>query len=159
MATVQLREAEASDLDFIVDCNMAMAQETENRGLCADTLRSGVKAALQDANKGRYLIAELEGESVGTLMLTAEWSDWRNAQFWWIQSVYVVFGARGQGIYGALHREVVRQAQATPGVTGIRLYVEKENDKARSVYQTLGMHLCEYDMMEQQHLVPGSNSR
>jgi GNAT superfamily N-acetyltransferase len=108
-----------------------------------------VTSALEDASKGRYLIAEVAGECVGTLMLTTEWSDWRNAHFWWIQSVYVIQSARGQGVYGALHRDVVSRASSEPTVVGVRLYVEKENSHARGVYQRLGMHLCEYDMMEQ----------
>lgn len=149
MTSVQLRPAKLSDLDFIVTCNLAMAKETEDKGLCPDTLRGGVTAALQDSHKGSYFIAELAGACVGTLMVTREWSDWRNAHFWWIQSVYVIAEFRGKGVYGALHRDVVSRAANDPEVVGVRLYVEKENDHARGVYKKLGMHLCEYDMMEQ----------
>jgi GNAT superfamily N-acetyltransferase len=149
MTSVQLREALISDLDFIVACNLAMAKETEDKGLCPDTLRAGVAAALQDPSKGSYFIAQVADECVGTLMVTTEWSDWRNAHFWWIQSVYVLKHARGKGVYGALHRDVLQRATAQSAVVGVRLYVEKENDHARGVYQRLGMHVCEYDMMEQ----------
>jgi GNAT superfamily N-acetyltransferase len=149
MTTHVVREAQLSDLDFIVRCNLAMAHETEDKGLDPETLRRGVEAALKNSEKGNYFIAEIDGRAAGTLMLTTEWSDWRNAYFWWIQSVYVQPEFRGKRLYSLMHDEVAKRATEAKDVVGIRLYVEKENAHAREVYRSKGMHLCQYDMMEQ----------
>lgn len=146
---VVVREATASDHAVICAYNQAMAEETEGRQLDGETLSRGVRAVLEDPTKGRYLVAEREGRVVGQLMLTFEWSDWRDGLFWWIQSVYVAPAARKSGVYRALHEHVVALARASGEACGVRLYVEVENDVARATYERLGMRPCRYGMYEQ----------
>ncbi len=146
---VQVRSARADDLSLIFHANREMALETEGKELDPLTLQRGVESVLKDPSRGFYLVAELEGEPAGTLMITSEWSDWRNAQFWWIQSVYVLPRFRGQRVYRALHDEAVRQAKADSTVCGIRLYVERENSHAKQVYEKVGMTRSHYDLFEQ----------
>ncbi|HKX46089.1 MAG TPA: GNAT family N-acetyltransferase, partial [Planctomycetota bacterium] len=117
----------------------AMARETEDKSLDPAVLERGVRRALADPAKGRYLVAEQDGRAVGGLLLTLEWSDWRDGWFWWIQSVYVEPEARGAGAYRALHEHVLAEARRDPDVRGVRLYVEVENTRARAVYERLGM--------------------
>jgi len=123
--------------------------ETESKALDTDILTSGVNAVLSDANKGFYLVAESEQNSIaGSLMVTLEWSDWRNSHFWWIQSVYVAPDFRRTGIYSALYNHVKLLAENSAGVCGYRLYVEKDNLAAQKTYQNLGMKATYYDMYE-----------
>jgi GNAT superfamily N-acetyltransferase len=96
-----------------------------------------------------YLVAERDGATVGSLMITTEWSDWRNADFWWIQSVYVRPGERRAGVYTALHRDVRRRARAAEDVCGLRLYVERDNAAAQAAYEELGMEAPPYRMYEE----------
>ena len=146
--TVQIRPAEARDLEFIVRGNAAMALETEHKQLDPPTLRRGVQSAFEDAGRARYFVAEIDGQVVGQMMLTDEWSDWRNAVFWWIQSVYVLPQARRQGVFRALYVHVEQLARATPGVCGLRLYVENDNIRAQRTYLGCGMVDAGYRVME-----------
>lgn len=146
--TVSVREADLDDLDVIVRFNRAMARETEGRELDPDTLRAGVNALLSDPLRGRYWIAERDGEVAGQLMITYEWSDWRNGEVWWIQSVYVRPEDRRSGVYRALHREARRRAREA-GAVGLRLYVDRDNEAARTVYEELGMRRAQYRMYEE----------
>ena len=125
-----------------------MAQETEGLALDADVVRPGVAAVLADDALGFYLVAEVDGQAAGQLMVTYEWSDWRNGLFWWIQSVYVRLEFRRRGVYSALHRQVTQAAQEAGGVCGIRLYVEQDNTIAQQVYKSLEMHRTRYQMYE-----------
>ena len=125
-----------------------MAQETEGLALDADVVRPGVAAVLADDALGFYLVAEVDGQAAGQLMVTYEWSDWRNGLFWWIQSVYVRLEFRRRGVYSALHRQVAQAAQEAGGVRGIRLYVEQDNTIAQQVYESLEMHRTRYQMYE-----------
>jgi len=145
---VTVRSAEARDLDFIARGNAAMALETEHRSLDELTVRGGVQAAFADAARGRYFVAELDGRVVGQLMITYEWSDWRNGAFWWIQSVYVLPEARRHGVFRALYAHVAGLAQSTPEVCGLRLYVEFDNDRAQATYRRCGMVDAGYRVME-----------
>lgn len=147
-ADIHVRPARADDLETIVRFNTAMAQETEDKALDAATLRAGVAAVLKDAGKGRYFMADSDGQPVGQTLLTWEWSDWRNGLFWWIQSVYVAPDQRGRGIYSAIYRHILDAAQAAPEVCGIRLYVDKTNTSASRVYEALGMSAAHYNMYE-----------
>jgi len=126
-----------------------MALETEGKHLDEETLTAGVEAVLSNDERGFYVVAESAGEVAGGLLVTREWSDWRNAWFWWIQSVYVVPQARGKGLYRELSAFVWAMALEAGDVCGIRLYVEKENRVAQTVYERLGMHETEYLMYEQ----------
>lgn len=145
---ITIRSAEAGDLEFIARGNAAMALETEHRSLDEQTVRRGVQAAFDDASHGRYFVAELDGRVVGQLMVTYEWSDWRNGAFWWIQSVYVLPEARRCGAFSALYAHVERLAQAAPGVCGLRLYVELANERAQATYRRCGMVDAGYRVME-----------
>lgn|SRR5690606_34973998 len=126
-----------------------MALETEGKHLDENILKAGVNAVLSNNDRGFYVVAEEAGEVAGGLLVTREWSDWRNAWFWWIQSVYVVPEARGKGLYRELSAFVWAMAHEAGDVCGVRLYVEKENHAAQAVYQRLGMHETDYLMYEQ----------
>ena len=146
---LKIRKATLNDAIALVDFNQAMAFETEKKQLDSDILTAGVNQLLNDENKGFYLVAELpSGEIAGSLMVTFEWSDWRNSQFWWIQSVYIRPQNRRQGIYSKLYNNVKALANEEQGVCGFRLYVEKDNITAQKTYQNLGMHESHYDMYE-----------
>ena len=154
---LRIREAVANDTALLVGWAGAMAWETEHKRLEADTLHAGIAAGIADPARARYFIAmqdaamaghETVGIPVGTLMLTREWSDWRNGDWWWIQSVYVAPAHRRLGVYAALHRHVEALARATPGVVGLRLYVEKANANAQRTYAMLGMVDAGYAMYE-----------
>ncbi len=145
---IRIRRASLMHLESIVGFNAAMAKETEGKELDIDLLRSGVEAALTRDDLGFYLVAEHSGSPVGQLMITYEWSDWRNAFFWWIQSVYVSAEFRRMGIYHALHDYAATEARRQGNVCGLRLYVDKDNSVAQGVYTGLGMRLARYDMYE-----------
>lgn len=145
---IRIREAAATDRDWLADCAIAMALETEHRRLDPDTVRAGIAAGLADAAKARYFVAEHDDVAAGTLMLTGEWSDWRNGAWWWIQSVYVMPAHRRRGIYAALYRHLEALARAAPGVVGLRLYVEQDNAAAQRTYASLGMDDAGYRIYE-----------
>ncbi len=145
---ILIRPARAEDAHDIARFNLAMAQETEGKALDPARLRAGVDAVVADSRHGFYLVAEADGANAGCLMITYEWSDWRNGQWWWLQSVYVPEEFRRRGIFRALHAEAERRARATSGVIGLRLYVERDNVDAQSTYARLGMHDAGYRMYE-----------
>ena len=144
-----IRRAIVDDAETLARFNEAMAEETEDKTLDPETVRAGVQAVFDTPGPAFYLVAERDGEVVGSLMITTEWSDWRNADFWWIQSVYVRPSARQTGVYTALHREVRRRARKADGVCGLRLYVERDNAAARAAYETRGMSEPPYRMYEE----------
>jgi len=144
-----IRTATRDDAETIAGFNAAMARETEDKPLDPDTVRAGVKGLLDEPDRGFYLVAERDGRVVGSLMITTEWSDWRNGTFWWVQSVYIRPAARRQGIYSALYDEVKQRARAADVVCGIRLYVERSNTVARDAYEALGMTATSYRMYEE----------
>ncbi|MBM3794810.1 MAG: GNAT family N-acetyltransferase [Acidobacteria bacterium] len=150
MPKLSIRRATPADAEVIVRFNQAMARETEHLELDSARVEPGVAAVLEDASKGLYWLAidEASGAVVGQLMITYEWSDWRNGVFWWIQSVYVDPAARGQGVYRALYDHVKAEAASSGGVCGIRLYVERENRRAQAVYEKQGMRATDYLMYE-----------
>jgi ribosomal protein S18 acetylase RimI-like enzyme len=143
-----VRLATADDIETIVQFNIAMASETEAKELPLAVLRSGVAAAISDPTLGRYFLATDGTEVTGQLMLTTEWSDWRNGQMWWIQSVYVRPDCRRRGVFRALYRYVEQLASTTAGVVGLRLYVECNNQVAQGVYKELGMRDAGYVVFE-----------
>ena len=144
-----IRRATVDDAETLAQFNEAMAAETEDKTLDPDTVRAGVRAVFDKPEQAFYLVAERGGSIVGSLMITTEWSDWRNANFWWIQSVYVRPAARRAGVYTALHREVRRRARDADGVCGLRLYVERDNAAAQAAYKELGMDAPPYRMYEE----------
>ena len=125
-----------------------MALETEDLSLDLDRLRDGVHALFEQPGRGVYYVAELDGQRAGQMMITYEWSDWRNGLFWWIQSVYVEPRFRSQGVFKAIYRHVQHLARTTPGVCGLRLYVENSNSQAQEIYQRLGLQRTAYQMFE-----------
>ena len=145
---VSVRVAKAEDAEHLVRCNCGLATETEDIDLPHDTVLAGVRAALSDPSRGFYLVAEDDGAPVGALLVTDEWSDWNNAYYWWIQSVFVLPEHRSKGAYGALHREVERLARDRGDVCSIRLYVATHNARAKAVYDALGMTAGRYDFFE-----------
>lgn len=147
-ALPRVRAAHTDDIERLASFNEAMAWETEHKRLDAATVRRGVAAVFERAHRGRYLVAELEGETVGALMHTYEWSDWRDGDWWWIQSVYVVEHARRRGVFRALYEHLRGDAERSPGVCGLRLYVEHENRTAQATYAALGMVDAGYRMLE-----------
>ncbi len=146
---ITIRRATVADADRIVAFNTALAAETESKALDDRTLTLGVRAALADPTRSLYFVAEIDGEVVGQTMVTFEWSDWRNAFFWWIQSVYVDSRFRRRGVFRALHEHVRREARIRPGVCGLRLYVHHDNHRAMKTYAQLGMMQCDYFMCEE----------
>ena len=145
---VAIRDANPGDAKIIVAYNTAMALETEGRQLDASLIAAGVQAVLEDEHKGRYWVAEQDGHLVGQIMITHEWSDWRNGVLWWISSVYVAEPSRRRGVFSALYRHVEALARQDPGCCGILLYVEHENQRAQQTYLALGMLKPGYDVME-----------
>ncbi len=155
-AAVRVRAATPADAAWLTECAIAMAHETEGKALDPATVRAGVEGGLADASRARYFVAMHDalagadsiGVPVGTLMLTHEWSDWRNGDWWWIQSVYVSPQFRRHGVFRALYRHVEAQARATPGVVGLRLYVEHGNANAQATYAALGLRDAGYRILE-----------
>ena len=143
---VAVRAATVADVEAIVAFNAAMATETESKTLPPDVLRAGVDAVFADPRRGFYRVAEVDGVVAGCLMITFEWSDWRNGDWWWLQSVYVKPEFRRGGVFRALYDDIECAAQSTPRVVGVRLYVEKENRRAQNTYASLGMHEADYLM-------------
>ena len=142
-----IRLATLEDLDAIVAGNIALADESEGVRLDSRTLRDGVRALLEGEAPGRYWVAEFDGTVVGQLLITFEWSDWRNRMVWWIQSVYVAPTARRRGIFRALYQHAKREARAQ-GAGGLRLYVDVTNSRAQAVYAALGMNGEHYRVFE-----------
>lgn len=147
---MQIRTATPEDVDALVEFNQAMALETEGKRLDTDVLRAGVSAVFADEKKGFYVVVEQDGSVAAGLMVTTEWSDWRNGWFWWIQSVYVRPEHRGGGLYGRMYDFVKDLAAEAGNVCGFRLYVEKENERAQRVYEKLGMERTYYLMYEEE---------
>lgn len=146
--SLRIRPAYPREIGTLVEFNSAMARETEGRELDPRRLRAGVEAVFADANRGSYTVALRGEEILGALLLTSEWSDWRNGVFWWIQSVYVVPSARRSGVFGQLYEHVLARARANPEVCGLRLYVDHANERAQEVYRKLGMHEARYRFFE-----------
>ena len=148
---VRYRDAQRTDVRDIVDFQIAMARETEDFALDRDTCTSGVQAVFEDPSRGRYFVAESDGRVVASLLITYEWSDWRNGNVWWIQSVYVRPEARQQRIYGGLYQHEQKIVSADESIKGIRLYVDKRNARAQEVYRRCGMngeHYLVYEWMK-----------
>lgn len=149
MPELAIRAATLDDLHTIVDFNARLADETEGTALDRETLRRGVHGLLSDRTRGRYDVACQTDTVVGQLMHTREWSDWRNGDIWWIQSVYVHPDHRRRGVFRSLYDHLETLAAADPGVVGLRLYVEQENRAARATYKRLGMTPAGYVVMQQ----------
>ena len=145
---MKIRRATQRDAAALVAFNSAMALETERKLLLPRVIGAGVRGLLRRPDSGFYTVAELGGEVVAALMITKEWSDWRNGDFWWIQSVYVRPEFRRQGIYSRLYRHVQALAARSRAVCGFRLYVERHNRRAQATYRASGMKRTHYLVYE-----------
>ena len=145
---VTLRVGKASDVQKIADFNVSMAMETEGKPLCDDVVLAGVRGLIERPQEGFYVVAQADGEIVASLMVTKEWSDWRNGVFWWVQSVYVIPAWRKKGVFRRLYEFVKELALESGEVCGLRLYVEKDNTAAQQTYLKLGMEETPYKMYE-----------
>ena len=146
---MKIRKAVLADARVITGFNIKLALETENLRLDPKVAAAGVRGLLKDPAKGVYFVAETpESGVIAQLMITYEWSDWRNANFWWIQSVYVREDFRGRGIFKALFEHLTALAAKSKGVWSLRLYVETHNDSAQRTYLKLGMYQMDYAVFE-----------
>lgn len=142
-----IRYAGSEDADMIIDFQQKMAMETEGMKLDSQVISGGVRAVFEDTSKGRYYIADYNGKTIASLLITPEWSDWRNSYIWWFQSVYVVKEYRRKGVFKSMY-EFVKQEAISNGIPGLRLYVEKDNSGAQKTYEALGMDGEHYRLFE-----------
>ncbi len=145
---MKVRKATLNDHAKIVEFQQAMAWETEGIKLRLDTLENGVKAVLDDPNKGDYYVAEINGDIVASLLTTFEWSDWRNGTVLWIQSVYVIPMYRRRGVYRKMYSHLKTEVLKSENLAGIRLYADKKNETAHQTYENLGMNQDHYITFE-----------
>ena len=145
---MQIRDAVPTDAGTIADFNNCLAEETEALTLAPDIIGPGVAALLADPSKGRYWVAESDDQIIGQIGISFEWSDWRNGMLWWVQSVYVHQEFRRKGVYSSLYRHIESLARNDPEVIGVRLYVDKDNERAQETYAKLGMKKTNYEIMQ-----------
>jgi GNAT superfamily N-acetyltransferase len=145
---MKIRKARPADALVISDFNRRLAMETESLSLDPATVKHGVRALFKDPAKGIYFVAEECGAVIGQVLVTTEWSDWRNGNFWWIQSVYVAHDHRREGVFGALFEHIQQLAKSKRAVCGLRLYVEADNRRAQRVYERFGMNRTHYKIYE-----------
>jgi len=143
------RIGEEKDANVLAKFNIAMAWETEQKKLTPDVVAQGVRTLLKDSRYGFYVVAEIDHEVVGSLMVTYEWSDWRDATFWWIQSVYIKPEFRKQGVFRRLYEFVKEKALHDMNVCGLRLYAEQDNIPAQNTYEKIGMRQIPYKLYEE----------
>ena len=144
---ISIRKATRADAASIIDFQLKMAWETERMALEPKIVTQGVNAVFLDPSKGQYFVAESDESLVASLLITMEWSDWRNRNVWWFQSVYVVPEFRRQGIFRNMYTYIKEQAYVY-GIAGLRLYVETKNIRARKTYEALGMSSEHYSFYE-----------
>lgn len=147
MAEIVVRAATSQDWQIIAHFNTALARETESKELAPEKIGPGVQAILNDPAKGRYFVAQADGQVVGQIMHTYEWSDWRNGMIWWLQSVYIHPDYRQLGVFRKLFEHLVDCAQQEHAL-GVRLYVEQHNTRAHTTYDRLGLLPAGYDVRE-----------
>jgi ribosomal protein S18 acetylase RimI-like enzyme len=146
---INIREAIRQDVPTLAQFSLQIALETEDKQLDEEVLACAVNAVFDDSKRGFYLVAEVEDKIVGSLMVTTEWSEWRNGDFWWIQSVHVEPEFRRRGIFKALYTEAKQRAKNTEKVCGCRLYVERDNTAAQATYAQLGFVETNYKVFEE----------
>ncbi|MHC4543798.1 MAG: GNAT family N-acetyltransferase [Planctomycetota bacterium] len=145
---IKIRKAKLIDSERIVELQLKMAQETEGLDLNRDVVSKGVCGVFQEPARGTYWVVEEKGEILGVLLAIPEWSDWRNGIVLWIHSLYVVPEARGRGVFKKLYLNLKKQVEQSPGLVGLRLYVEKQNKSAQKIYDKLGMSRDHYELYE-----------
>lgn len=148
--SITIRHAGSQDIHTIAEFNQTMAWETEQKNLAPEIILAGVQSLLEHPDRGFYIVAEMDEKVVACLMITFEWSDWRNGLFWWVQSVYVHPDYRRRGLYSRMYSFIKElAANYQPTVCGFRLYVEQDNDKAQKTYKALGMTQSPYRIFEE----------
>jgi GNAT superfamily N-acetyltransferase len=147
--SINIRGAEKEDVSSLVKFNILMARETEGKELIPEEISLGVKNLLENLQLGFYIVAENKDEIIASLMITTEWSDWRNGSFWWVQSVYVIPEWRKKSVYSRLYGYVKDLAEKDGNICGFRLYVEKDNTIAQQTYKKVGMKETNYMMFEE----------
>ena len=145
---IYIRPAGNEDVAAICEFQLRLAFETENIVLDKETVTKGVSAVLADPSKGKYFAAEDGGRVVGCLLITFEWSEWRNAMVWWLQSVYVSQSHRRLGVFAKMYTHIIELIKGDPSIGGLRLYVDKQNHQAQKVYHALGMNGDHYTVFE-----------
>jgi ribosomal protein S18 acetylase RimI-like enzyme len=150
MSTQIIRAATSEDAGVLAEFNIKMAWETEHKTLDPTLIQNGVLKLFEEPDLGFYTLVEMDGEIAGALMITSEWSDWRNGLFWWIQSVYILPEYRRRGIFTALYNHIRHRASQDPEICGLRLYVEKENTRAQQTYIRAGMKETGYRLYEEE---------
>lgn len=148
MLAIQIDQATLEDCNTIAEFNIQLAEETESKSLDRELVRTGVLESLGNERGCQYYVARYQEKIIGQLMFTREWSDWRNGEFWWFQSVYVHPDYRRRGVFQQLSEHIQKLAQSKDDVVGLRLYVEKENEHAQSTYRQLGFEFPGYHVME-----------
>jgi len=144
----KIYQAEFKDKTFIIEAQILMAKETEGVELDKSTVTKGVEAVFSDPTKGIYWVTKWNNEPIASLLITFEWSDWRNKYIWWIQSVYVLNQHRGKGTFKQMYQHLKKLVEETPDAGGLRLYVDKTNKSAQKVYEKLGMNGNHYQLFE-----------
>jgi len=145
---ILIRRARSDEFKILAEFQQTMAKETEGKTLDANLLMQGINAVFRCPSKGFYIVAEIRKKVVGSLLITYEWSDWRNSNIWWIQSVFVSSESRRKGVYRALYSYIYQQASSDNTIGGIRLYVDRDNTVAQQTYSSLGMAKSHYEMYE-----------
>lgn len=145
---MKIRKAAEDDIPVIAGFQQKMAYETEKLDLDENVLLDGVGNVFKDPSKGFYLLAVDQGQVVGSMLLTPEWSDWRNSLFLWIQSLYVIPPYRKRGVFRMMYEHVRNMVLASGEYAGLKLYVDKENTPAQDVYRKVGMKDSHYNLFE-----------
>ncbi|MFC1479305.1 GNAT family N-acetyltransferase [Planctomycetota bacterium] len=149
---IEVRRGDVADAAELIRFNIEMAMETEGKVLHPAVVSSGVEQVIHRPELGMYVVAVKKGTLVAGLMITKEWSDWRNGEFWWIQSVYVDPEYRKQGVFRKLYEFIQDEAKEAKDVIGFRLYVEESNKQAQKTYKALGMKETSYKMFEKEFI-------
>ena len=147
---IHIRAARIDDAPTLADYNIQMAMESESKSLDPETVFKGVEQGLMQPELCKYFAAEINGQLVGQAMITYEWSDWRNGELWWIQSVYVHPDHRRRGVFRELYGHIETLARQNPRVRGLRLYVEADNERGQAVYTKLGLIHAGYHVYERE---------
>ena len=145
---ISVRQAHREDAGKILDFQLLLAQETENRALDKLIVTKGIKEVFDDPAKGKYYVAEISGKIVGCLLITYEWSEWRNGNIWWLQSVYVDAFHRRTGVFKRMYEHIIESINGDQSIAGLRLYVENNNSRAQKIYQRVGMTGGQYQVFE-----------
>ena len=145
---IEVREANLTDAQSIIQFQKNMALETEDVLLNQVILEEGVYHVFSNPNMAKYYVAEVDKVVIACLLVCYEWSEWRNGIILWVESVYVSKAHRGKHAYSTMYRYLQSMVSEDPQLKGIRLYVEKSNHIAQKVYENLGMDGDHYKMYE-----------